>query len=278
MSTMIFKFCEIYIYKIEIFDYNRNILKGGERMNSYIIEKLKEGRANAKLKQSEVAEKIGIKGNTLSNYENGVSEPDIDTFCALCDIYNIDPSNILNEAYGLGVQGKDFKIKPSEIKHIEKYRDLDHHGKKMVDFTLNEEWARSTAAPPEHEPTNEIHRSNTRLINYYYRLASAGTGQIVFDAPPTRHIEIPDIPKYRKADYAIGVNGKSMEPTFHDGDMILIEMTEEIEPGEIGIFLVNNESYVKKLGDGELISLNPDYNNIPLNESSICLGRVIDKL
>ena len=68
----------------------------GAAVNNYIIEKLKEGRANAKLKQSEVAEKIGIKGNTLSNYENGVSEPDIDTFCALCDIYNIDPADILN--------------------------------------------------------------------------------------------------------------------------------------------------------------------------------------
>ena len=52
-------------------------------MNRYIIEKLREGRVNAKLKQSDVAKLIGIKGNTLSNYENGVSEPSIDTFCAL---------------------------------------------------------------------------------------------------------------------------------------------------------------------------------------------------
>ena len=118
----------------------------GAAVNNYIIEKLKEGRANAKLKQSEVAEKIGIKGNTLSNYENGVSEPDIDTFCALCDIYNIDPADILNEAYCLGVQGESFKIRPSEIEHVKKYRDLDPHGKKMVDFTLQEEWERSTAA------------------------------------------------------------------------------------------------------------------------------------
>ena len=64
-------------------------------MNKYIIEKLKEGRSNANLKQSEVAKKLGVKANTLSNYENGVSEPDIDTFCALCDIYKLDPSDIL---------------------------------------------------------------------------------------------------------------------------------------------------------------------------------------
>lgn len=114
-------------------------------MNKYIIKKLKEGRSNANLKQSEVAKKLGVKANTLSNYENGVSEPDIDTFCALCDIYKLDPSDILGEAYGLGVQGDSFKIKPSEIDHLKKYRSLDAHGKEMVDFTLQKEWERSKA-------------------------------------------------------------------------------------------------------------------------------------
>lgn len=115
-------------------------------MNEYLIKKLKEGRSNAGLKQSDVAQKIGLKGNTLSNYENGVSEPDIDTFCALCDIYNLDVSDILGEAYGLNVAGTDFDIKPSEIEHIKKYRDLDDHGREMVDFTLQKEWERSVAA------------------------------------------------------------------------------------------------------------------------------------
>lgn len=132
--------------------------------------------------------------------------------------------------------------------------------------------------PDSDNLANDIHNMNVRLINYYYRLASAGTGQIVFDTPPTKRIEIPDIPGYRKVDYAIGVNGNSMEPVYHDGDTLLIEMAEEIEIGEIGIFLVDNESYVKKLGEGELISLNPKYNNIPLTENSKCMGKVIDKL
>lgn len=132
--------------------------------------------------------------------------------------------------------------------------------------------------PDSDNLANDIHNMNMRLINYYYRLASAGTGQIVFDTPPTKRIEIPDIPGYRKVDYAIGVNGNSMEPVYHDGDTLLIEMAEEIEIGEIGIFLVDNESYVKKLGEGELISLNPKYNNIPLTENSKCMGKVIDKL
>lgn len=118
----------------------------------------------------------------------------------------------------------------------------------------------------------------TRMINYYYLLASAGTGQIVFDMPPTKRIEIPATSEYRKADYAIGVNGNSMEPVYHDGDTLLVEMTDHVEIGEIGIFLVNGESFVKKRGKTELISLNPEYSNVPLTENSRCMGRVIAKL
>lgn len=243
-------------------------------MNEYLVKKLKEGRASAGLKQSDVARMIGLKGNTLSNYENGVSEPDIDTFCALCDIYNLDVSDILGEAYGLNVAGTDFNIKPSEIEHIKKYRDLDSHGARIVDFILQEEWERSTSEQEKQLSDSEP----TRLINYYYRLSSAGTGQILFDMPPTKKIEIPDTPKNRKADYAIGVNGNSMKPQYCNGDMLLVEMTDEIELGEIGIFSVNNECYVKQLGKGELISLNPEYDNIPLNETAKCMGKVIGKL
>lgn len=243
-------------------------------MNQYLVMQLKQGRINKGMKQSDVTMQTGIKNTTLSNYENGVTEPDIDTFLSLCELYELDFVSIMEEAYGIKIPGRDFDIKPSEIKYIKKYRDLDSHGKEMIDFTLEKEWERSIK---EKENTTKV-VTPTRILSYYYRLASAGTGQILFDMPPTKRIEIPDIPEYRKADYAIGVNGDSMEPVYHDGDMLIVEMTDEIRVGEIGIFSLNGECYVKKLGKGELISLNPKYDNIPLNETAKCMGRVIDKL
>ena len=69
-----------------------------------------------------------------------------------------------------------------------------------------------------------------------------------------------------------------MEPIYHDGETLLVEMTDHIEIGEVGIFSVNNECFVKKLGKTELISLNPEKNNIPLNETARCMGRVVGKL
>lgn len=256
-------------------------------MNEYLILKLKEGRINKGLKQSDVTQFTGIKNTTLSNYENGITEPDIDTFLQLCELYELDYAGILAEAYGLSVQGEDFKIRPSEIEIAKKYRSLDSHGQETVSYILDRETERVKTLREQTEyidnlksfvPKGNPNIPQMRLINYYYRLASAGTGQIIFDMPPTKRIEIPDIQKYKKADYAIGVNGNSMEPVYYDGDMLLVEMTEYIDIGEIGIFSVDNECYVKKLGENELISLNPNCENIPLNETAHCMGKVIDKL
>lgn len=69
-----------------------------------------------------------------------------------------------------------------------------------------------------------------------------------------------------------------MEPVYHNGDTLIVEMTDHVEIDEIGIFLVNSESYVKKREETDLISLNPQCNNVPLNEDARCLGRVIGKL
>ena len=69
-----------------------------------------------------------------------------------------------------------------------------------------------------------------------------------------------------------------MEPLYNDGDVLLIEPTCEVQIGEIGIFNVNGQAYVKKLGKDKLISLNKGYGDVPLTEDSLCMGRVVGKL
>ena len=69
-----------------------------------------------------------------------------------------------------------------------------------------------------------------------------------------------------------------MEPRYHNGDILIIEEAEESELGEIGVFSVDGSGYVKELGNGELISLNPTYDPIPMTESTWCYGRVIGVL
>lgn len=228
-------------------------------------EKIKSARKSKGFTQKQLAAKINAAHNSISDWENDKNKPDPDTIELLCGVLEITPN------YLLAASPDDFSPKDKLL--VRRYNDLDFIGQSHVDAVLQWETERvqqleqATAAP-----------AATRMINYYYRLASAGTGQIIFDMPPTKRIEIPAIPEYRKADYAIGVNGNSMEPVYHDGDTLLVEMIDNVEIGEIGIFLVNGESFVKERGETELISLNPDSKNVPLNEDARCLGRVIGKL
>lgn len=233
-------------------------------------DRLKEARQNKGYTQEQLAEQVGIAKTTLTGYEKGNREPNMATISNLLRVLEVDANYLWQDETTF-----PFELTYDEMEHlVKKYRDLDLHGKKMVDFTLREEWERSTSLAEE----AKIITPPVRIINYYYRLASAGTGQILFGMPPTKRIEIPDLPQYQKADYAIGVNGNSMKPIYNDGDMLLVEMANSIELGEIGIFSVDNECYVKKLGTDELISLNVEYSNIPLNETTHCMGRVIGKL
>jgi transcriptional regulator with XRE-family HTH domain len=54
-----------------------------------ISEKLKQARAESGLSQEDVAEKLGVSRQTMSNWENARSYPDIVSVIALSDIYNV---------------------------------------------------------------------------------------------------------------------------------------------------------------------------------------------
>ncbi len=238
---------------------------------------LKQLRVACGMTQKEVAEKIGRKQQIIGHWETGYAQPDANTLFLLCDIYG----TTVDEAFGFL---KNKNISASEYDYIKKYRSLDPQGKKHIDYELNREVARvkELTELKKNLPNVNIEIAEehalTRSISYRQRLASAGTGQVVFEDMPIDRIKIPDIPKYRRVSYAIGVNGHSMEPLYNDGDILLIEPTCQIDVGEIGIFIVDGEAYVKKLGNGELISLNKGHANIALTEYSNCMGRVVDKL
>lgn len=131
-------------------------------MNELLVERLKEARNNKGLKQQEVADQLGIKANTISNWEKGRTEPDIDTFVKLCRIYQIDCAALLSDVYAFKRISNDISL--VEYKYIKKYRDLDEHGREMVDFTLNKEYERSKAlAEQEKESADNIVEMSSHL-------------------------------------------------------------------------------------------------------------------
>lgn len=110
-----------------------------------IGEQLKKLRENNGMTRKDAADKlkglgIDISDKTLYGYESGRNSANADMFLALCRIYKC---NNVMETFSDSVSDVLFTNEEWEI--IEKYRDLDDHGKEMVDIVLDKEHARVTS-------------------------------------------------------------------------------------------------------------------------------------
>jgi transcriptional regulator with XRE-family HTH domain len=239
--------------------------------------KIKEARKAKNLTQKQLAEKIGAKHNSVSDWENNKNKPDPDTIELLCGVLDITPN------YLLSLETVEFS--PVEKLLIKKYRSLDPHGQDMVDTILVKEYERASKYGKLTAPATiiEFHpkQDNNLLVLPYFRAGvSAGTGIFILGNEAEDDIELPALPEYEAADFAIDVNGDSMEPDFSHEDIALVQRDAEMHIGDIGVFIVNGDAFIKELGEKELISRNKDYKNIPIHEGDnvVCMGKVIGKV
>ncbi|KYM50753.1 hypothetical protein A2U11_08585 [Fusobacterium necrophorum subsp. funduliforme] len=113
---------------------------------------------------------------------------------------------------------------------------------------------------------------------------SAGNGLLVEE----NIVDLLPIPKElsKKCDFATFVDGNSMSPVIKNGDIVLIKKDCEIENGNIVIFSLNGNSYIKKYHYNpftkkiSFISLNKEYKDIFVEETDELniIGRVVGSL
>jgi transcriptional regulator with XRE-family HTH domain len=225
------------------------------------IRKYRELR---KLTQKQLAEKLGeSSGSVIYNWEKGIGRPDCDKLVRLCDILDISADELL------GCKSMAQRPTATEWGTIQKYRALDEHGKEVVDYLIDSEYKRVRLSMKKPKP-------RMLKVDFYNYPASAGTGNFLENEIPEQ-ILVKESAEAEKADYAIPVSGDSMEPTYHDGDKVFVEKCDSVDVGEVGIFVVNGEVYIKEHGSKCLISHNKNYKPIRLGEgdSVYCRGRVI---
>ena len=219
-------------------------------------------RKEHKIKQSELALKleyydIFVKPNTVSAWESGLSIPNSKQLLAICEILNI--YDIYTEF-----------VSPNPINP---FRNLNETGvAKVMDYIhlleKSGEYKTADIIP--------IHILRERKV--FYTTVSAGTGSFL-DGEDYEIYTSPDIPE--EASFGVYVSGDSMEPRYHNEELIWIEQTEQLEDGEIGIFYLDGNAYVKKFQNNEngtyLVSLNKKYNPIPVTENNSfkIFGRVL---
>ncbi len=182
-----------------------------------------QARKALRLTQGELASALALRGvrvqtAAVSKWEKGDSVPGAYQLAALCDALKIP-------LFGSG----------------------DH---------LNEEGRRMLAGYRgylESQPAfrrRSVYTGPVTEMNVSTLPASAGFGEVLdnnlFEHKPFPSSSVPD-----GAAFAVRVSGDSMEPVLHDGQYAWVEECSRLNPGEVGLFVVDGEGFIKVYDERE---------------------------
>jgi len=123
-----------------------------------------------------------------------------------------------------------------------------------------------------HPPVEVVCNIPKRKMKVYDLPASAGFGNYLESEAPCSIFEFEESLIPKQADFGIRISGDSMEPEIQDAAVVWVKEQIKIDNGDIGIFILNGDSYCKQLEvDHEtrqvrLISLNMHYHPITISE------------
>ncbi|HHQ6781090.1 TPA: LexA family transcriptional regulator [Staphylococcus aureus] len=237
-------------------------------MNSF-KDRLKQIMSERKISQSELSRRTGIGRNSISDYLNGKYEAKQDKVFELAKALNV------NEAWLMGFDiSKNRKIENNDIAPI--YSKLTPPRQKNVLNYANEQLDEQNTKGDNIVDINSYKQD--RIAVNVNGCVSAGVGERLHGETLFTEMVKAPIPPH---DLALKVNGDSMEPMFKDGEIIFVEKTHNIKNGQIGIFIIEEEAYVKKVFVEDdrltLVSLNKEYRDLHFyrNESVRLVGKVI---
>ena len=227
---------------------------------------LKKLRDDREMTQEQLAAALDISKSSISMYELGNRQPDFETLELFADHFNVDMNFLLGKASNISTP-----FPTPDRNWGEPLLDAYAEAEKPTQFA-----ACNVLQIPYVDPENHEAEPETEVFRISDQPAAAGTG--VYLGPESFHevyINVNKLPK--NAIFGIPIQGNSMEPRFHDGEVVIVTR-EEPRIGEIGVFTTEGQGYLKQLGEGRLLSLNSSYNPIPMDESIRCNGKVVGVL
>ena len=258
------------------------------------IKRIKPIKSEKKMTNDELAEATGIPGGTLAKILAGISEsPKLSNFVAICKALNCSLDYIM---YGIEENPHNYTLDADEIDMVERFRTLDARGRETVLAVLGKQESyvshkepparRARIIPAEslQEKLAAAYETNDNGFDkvelpLYEMPVSAGVG-ISLDEESTMTISVRSTPSSREADFALRISGNSMEPRYHDGDILLVQEVDTLEYGDPGIFILNGCGFFKIYCGDRLRSLNEEYGDILLRDfdDARIAGKVIGKL
>ena len=230
-------------------------------------QKIKKIRLSLGMTQQKLADKSNVSKGYISMIEKGVNPttkkklvPTLEKISAIASAFNMTVDEVVKGTDDeIIIQTKP--IFPSILDQIMTTASKLKNARqtKVLSFTqaqLDEQEGNSINILPYSDFT-------------CYGAVSAGTGEWLGEEYKEEVTLPASIVPNQAFDFVLRVNGNSMEPLFKDNEYIFVRKTEDIRNGQIGVFVVDGEAYLKKAYLEKdclrLVSLNKDYEDLLFN-------------
>ena len=232
-------------------------------------------------KQAELSRATGIPPSTLTGYVKGTSLPIPGNVQKIADFFGVPKSTLdprfvtANPViYSIVGESNTPNYSSSSIQTI--YDELrPPRQAKVLTYAERQRDEQRKEETKKNEVSEVIQLYS---YDYYDHPASAGTGQYLNDV----RVERIELPVDVDADFVIPIKGDSMEPDYHDGDLVFIQTSVDLNNGVIGVFNYNGDAFIKQLvidkDQAYLHSLNPAYKDMPITPDTDfrIIGEVVD--
>ena len=171
---------------------------------------------------SELLRSVGVdvQGAAINKWEKGESAPNAYQLLAICAVFGVD------DVLGTFDQTYDLSYAPA----------LNKEGIKKV-----REYIDDLTASGKYQPKPVVELIEMPVSNL---AVSAGPGAFL-DEESFEKLSFPKDMVPEGADFGVRVSGDSMEPEYHDGQIVWVQRCESLSPGEVGVFLYDGEGYLK---------------------------------
>ena len=166
---------------------------------------------------------VDVSDKGISKWEKGYTTPSIYQLVAICYALNIKE--------GPSYFTKNFQ-KPALLNDIGQ--------KKVAEYEMD--LIASRRYQPDAEEPAEI---DYIMMPVSELPVSAGLGAFL-EGEMFQQIQVPASSVPAGAEFGIYVSGDSMEPRYHNGQIVWVKRCEELECGDIGIFVYDDCGYLKK--------------------------------
>lgn len=234
-----------------------------------ILKTLRKNKGYSTMQDFCVA--AGISFSTYQNYETGKRIPTAEILIKLADYFCVTTDYLLGRQPAPDPFA-DFNLsEEDESKMLASYLSFPPVMRACIMDCM-----RKLADGIKGDSVDAVEKVVYTFQRLSVHKASAGVGYDLYDPDAWQSVDVVDCPEAHDADFAVTVEGDSMEPDLHDGDIVFVKIDPEVPEGEIGIFMVDGCGYIKERGHDRLISHNPAYGDIPLaGRDQRCVGRVI---